>query len=287
MLTLEVRKGEGMLEAINNKELKLIEVLSIAMNLFIRNFRMVMVVVAFLFFPISILNVLIMSELTNSASFLLGFSEAGDVLENISLYSEVIYHYFTNTLLQLSTVLFLEPIGVIAIAKITKSKLYEEEINLKETLGEAINCIWNVVITGIPYGIMIIIAFSALILPGFYFMAIWAFYVYAIAFRGMNGWNALVYSKKLTEGKFWKTCGFVLMIRLLIEGWNLLFSSLFLFAPQHIGTDILYNILTYIAASFSYMAMTVLFMNREAVLLGIKHDPTENVIVNALNGEDN
>jgi uncharacterized membrane protein len=91
----------------------------------------------------------------------------------------------------------------------------------------------------------------------------------------MDGWKALVYSKKLTEGKFWKTVVIVLVIRLIVESWNWIFSALFLFAPKQIGTDILFYTLTYISSSFAFIGMTVLFMNREAVLLGKKHNTTE------------
>lgn len=286
MLTLEVRKGEGMLEAINNKELKLIEILSIAMNLFIRKFRMVMVVVAFLFFPISILNAMIMERVNDSAQLLMSLNEAGVILENMPAHMELLLKSFENDMLLMAVFLFLEPVGIISIAKIAKKSICNETIQIHEVIGDAMNCLWNVIITGVPYLILVFVAGMLFIIPGIYLVIVWTFYVYAIGLRQIKGWKALEYSKGLVKGNFWKTLLILTATLLITLGWNWIFGTVYLFLPQHIGTEILYYTLTYIDGSFAFIVITVLFMNREAILLGVKHGVTENVIENALDVKD-
>ncbi|MDD3394248.1 MAG: glycerophosphoryl diester phosphodiesterase membrane domain-containing protein [Anaerotignum sp.] len=276
-----------MLEAINKKELKVIEILSIAMHLFTKNLKSIMVVVAMFFFPISILNALIMEKLSNSLVLIKNFMDTGVITENLPGYTAVMLNFIENNLLQMAVLLFLEPIGVIAIAKITKSHLYSEQMNVKEAIGEAINCLWSVIITGIPGMILIFLGCLLFFIPGIYLGIIWTFYVYAIALRGKKGWKALEYSKKLTKGKFWKTIGLLIVISFIAAGWNWVFSGVYLFLPQQIGTDILYTVLTYISGSFSYIAMTVLFMNREAFLLGETYGSVAYVSGSIVNEDEN
>ncbi len=271
-------KGEDMLDAINNKELGFMEILSIAMNLFMKNFKSIMIVVSFLFLPISILNVLIVEKLSNSALILMSMTEAEGLLENMPAYTEALLRFLGNHALQMTVLLFLEPVGVIAIAKITKGYLCNETIQVKDAIGESMNCLWSVIITGIPYWILIFIASSFFIVPGLFLGVIWTFYVYAIGLKGAKGWKALTYSKRLTTGKFWKTAGFIIVTSFIVSGWNWLFNGLLVIAPEHVATDILYSTLTYISGSFAYMGMTVLFMNRESIMLGQKYYPHENIV---------
>lgn len=273
-----IRKGGTMLEAINNKELKLIEILAIAMHLFTKNFKTVMVIISMFFFPISILNALIMEKLSNSVLLIKNFMDADAILENLPGYYAVMLNFIENNLLQMAVLLFLEPVGIIAIAKITKSLLYSEPLNVKDAIGEAINCLWNLIITGIPFMILIMIGCLLFFIPGIYLGIIWTFYVYAIGLRGKKGWKALEYSQKLTKGKFWKTLGAIFVISFIAAGWNWVCSGVYLFLPQQIGTDILYTVLSYISGSFSYIAMTVLFMNREAILLGETYNSVAFVV---------
>ncbi|WP_312048085.1 hypothetical protein [Anaerotignum sp.] len=259
-----------MLEAINNKNLKLMDILSMAMKLFIGNFPMVMVVVAFLFFPISILNAMIMERLNIGVQLLDSFNTSGAILDNMPAFQEVALNFFRNYFLLIAMYLFLEPIGVISVAKIAKKSVCGETIRMSEIIGEAMNCLWSVIITSVPFFILVFVASMLFIVPGVYLGIIWTFYVYAIGLRQKRGWKALEYSAKLTKGKFWQTVLVILTISLITFGWDWIFGTVKIILPRHIGTDILSYTLSYIVACFSSMAMTVLFMNREAVLLGEK-----------------
>jgi len=276
-----------MLEAINNRELGFMEILTIALDLFKKNFKAILIVVAVLFFPISILHVLIMEKLSNSALILLEFIKTESALENMSFYTQVLIEFLENHVLQMTVLLFLEPIGVITIAKIAKGHLCNENVSVGHAIGDAMNCLWGVIITGISYWILVFIGSFFFVIPGLYLGVIWTFYVYVIGLRGIKGWKALVYSKKLTNGKFWKTVGFILFTTLIVSGCGWCLNALFFLAPENIATNILNLTLTYIFNSFVFIGMTVLFMNREAIMFGKKYYPTESIIDSTIVDDEN
>ncbi|MDD4842798.1 MAG: hypothetical protein PHU31_00485 [Anaerotignum sp.] len=264
-----------MLEEINNKEMKIIEILSITMHLFMKNFKKILIVVALIFFPISILNVLIVERLSTSIIVLLDLIATKGLLDNMSVLIEAYLDLMRNNMLLMAVSVFLEPVGIIAIAIIVKGYLYNETIHLREAIGEAMNCLWKIIVAGLISSILIILATICFIIPGIYLGIIWTFYVYAIGLRGYKGWKALAYSKKLIDGRFWKTLGFLIVISFIAVLCNKVMGSVFYLLPKHIATDILYDVLTYFYVSFECIALTVLFMNREVVLLGEKHNTTE------------
>ena len=266
-----------MLEAINRKELNLIQVLSMALTLFGQNIRWVLIIVVILFFPISILNVLIMEKLNQSAQALVDLGKSG-VLNNMPIYMDALLGFFKMHMLQLVVFLFLEPVGVISVGKIVKNGIVKEEASLSQVLGEAMNCLGIVVLTGIPYLVLFMLGSFLFVLPGIYLAFIWIFYVYGIGLSEKRGWSALEYSRALVKGRFWKTVGYVLVIFIIAASWNWMLSGIYFLLPEHVATDILYNTLSYIVSSFSFMAMTILFLNREAVVLGKYHFSMENVV---------
>lgn len=282
-----VRKGGSMLEAINHRELKFIEILSITMNLFIKNFKEIILVVAMLFFPISILNAMIMDKLNSSTLIIMKLVEAGGLMQSFPANSQVFVTFFENHILQMMVLLILEPVGIIAIARIIKSYLYNEPIQVQQAIGEAMNCIGAIIITGIPYGILVFLASLCFIFPGIYLGIVWIFYIYAIGLRGVKGWNALAYSKEITRRKFWKTLLFAMVFSFISAGWDWAFSTVLLMAPENIATDILYYTLAYISGSFAFVGMTVLFMNREAFILERRYNATEYAADSPVDGDKN
>ena len=285
-----------MLDAINNKELGIKEILSIALNLFKRNFKSIMIVVSVLFFPISILSEIILDRIGNSLAMI-------DDVEDISFLTQTIVSFFQNYVLLMIVMLFLVPVGMIAIAKITKGYLSNEPIHMGHIIGEAMSCLWGVIITGLIYFFFIFLVSLVVALPstffafqfvnfsnpvgvGLYFvingipaaylLVIWIFHVYIVGLRGIKGWKALVYSKNLTKNRFWKTAGYIVLTNLILVGWGLLADRIFMLTQMNNATSILSSTLGYILGSFTYIIMTVLFMNRESILLGEKYYPIEN-----------
>ncbi len=263
-----------MLEAINKKELNFIQVLSMAITLFMQNKKGILMIVVMLFFPISILNVLILENMSNSAMAVYGMMQSG-MFGGTPESGEALLQFFKMHGLQMAVFVFLEPVGIISVAKLVKSSLVKETVPLSQILGEAVNCLGGLILTGIPYLLLSFGGMMAFVLPGVYLLFIWTFYVYAIGLSGKKGWKALEYSRILVKGRFWKTAGSILIIALVGFSWNWILEGVYLLLPAHIGTDIFYNTLTYIVYSFAFTAMTILFLNREAVVLGKVHTATE------------
>lgn len=295
-----------MLDVINNKELGIKEILSITLNLFKRNFKSIMIVVLVLFFPISIVSELVLERLSNSLLMLDNTNEVAFVPENLSYLTQTYVSFIQNYALLMIVLLFLVPVGTIAIVKITKSHLCNENIQMGHIMGEAMSCIWGVIITGLIYIFFVFLAsvvcvvsavficlvfiflgfynsvglfgviFAITTIPIVYFVAIWIFYVYIVGLRGIKGWKALVYSNNLVKNRFWKTIGFIVLTNLIVVGWELIADGIFMLTQEHVATNILSTTIAYFLSSFVYVAMTVLFMNREAILLGEKYSLVEN-----------
>lgn len=284
-----------MLDAINNKELGIKEILSIALNLFKMNFKSIMIVVSAIFFPISILSEILLDRIGNSLAMI-------DDVVDISFFTQTIASFFQNYVLLMMVMLFLVPVGEVAIAKITKSYLCNEPIHMGHIIGEAMSCLWGVIITELIYIFFIFLVSLVVALPSTflalqfvnvshpvrvglyfiingipvaYFLVIWVFHVYIIGLREIKGWKALVYSKNLIKNRFWKTAGYIVLTNLIVVGWGLLADRIFMLTQENNATSILSSTLAYILGSFTYIIITVLFMNRESILLGEKYYPIE------------
>lgn len=89
----------------------------------------------------------------------------------------------------------------------------------------------NYFLASLAYGLIVMLGFIALIIPGIYLAARFQFYVYAIVEHGnMGPIDALKKSWHMTRGIFWKLFGFSLVSMLIIVvsiipfGLGLLFS---------------------------------------------------------------
>lgn len=259
------RKDDFVLEAIYQRELKLIEALSMAMNMWVANVKSIAKIIFILFLPISILNVLSMNQMENS---LLALMQMAEGILPQSGYMAVSLAYLGTTLLQAAVTFFLEPVGIIAIAKIGKGYLYGNPITIKDAVGESMSCLGNVISASVPCFLAFVIGTLLFVIPAIYLGGIWAFYVYAIGLRDEKGLGALRYSKELVKGRWWRTFGSIFVAAIMASSISWILSGIYLFGTENIAIDILYYTLTYFSVAFVFMFKTVLFLNREAICLG-------------------
>ena len=261
-----------MFESIRNRELGMMEIFSMAMHGFLENFKGIFSIIMFLFLPISILQVLIINKMLTSAQSLINITTMADgfpVETMMPVYMDTMTAFLGNQMLQTAVLIVLQPVGVIAVSKLIYSFLSEEEpkISAFEAIGEGLNCLGKVIRTGIPYIILNFIGILLFIIPGMYLGIIWTFYVYAIALRQEKGFGALKYSQSLVKNRFWKTVGFMILLGILLSGWNFVFEIVYLISTDSLIVDIVYTTFSYIGGAFSYAALTILFLNRESILL--------------------
>lgn len=267
-----------MLDEIFKRKLALAELMTIAMHLFLANFKSICKVVFTLFLSLSILHVLILDRVSDSVLLMTQLAQSGVTSANMPAYVDSFILYLGNTLLQATVLLFLEPVGIIAIAKIGKGYIQGEPISVKDAIGEAMGCLWATITTGIPYWFAIFFGTLLFIIPGIYLGGIWVFYIYAIGLRGERGFGALGYSKKLVQGRWWQTFGTMVVVSIITSGMNWIFSGVYIFGADNILVMILYYTLTYFSASFMYLLMTTFFLNREHIILGKLRDQPVAII---------
>lgn len=73
----------------------------------------------------------------------------------------------------------------------------------------------NYIIASIVYGLMVIVGFIFLIVPGIYLAIKHQFYTYLIVDKGMGPIEAIKESGRITEGVKWNLLGFVVVVALL------------------------------------------------------------------------
>lgn len=266
-----LERMDQMRNEIYNREWRWIEQLSAAFHVFSANIGSVLKVMAVIFLPISLVGVMISDRMVTAYTLFQQLVQAGNaatVHVDASLLMDTTYQILINYGLLYMVSLFLEPVGVIAIAKMVKQYIDGKEISMGEALSEAFSLMPTIIVTGIIYGVLIFLG-SMIIIPGIYFSIAWGFYLFGIGLSGKKGWDALKYSKSLVKGKWWRTFGYLWLLSIIAILWNSVFDLICGFAPTGIITDLLYHFLCYFSAAFVAVGETLLFINREAITYGV------------------
>ncbi len=259
-----------MREELYSRELGWVELLSRAFHVFSVNFGAVIKVMAVIFLPISILQSIILDRMTANSAILNGFLQAGDLMaaDHANLMTALM-QTVTNELLYFAVVLFLEPVGVIAVAKLTRQCIEKEELSVKRALSEAMALEPTIIVSGIFYAVLVFVA-SMIILPGIYLSIAWCLYLYCIGLGDRKGWDSLRHSKELVRGRWWRTFGYYVLLSVISMLWNSVFELIYTFGEANTAKDILYYFLCYFSGSFVATGMALLFLNREALAGGLR-----------------
>lgn len=257
-----------MREDMFQRELSWIELLSRAFQIFAANRPAILMVLCVVFLPLSLVQSVILDRMMLGADALNAFLEAGNMAQAdvMRLVMQTILH----ELLYFAVVLFLEPVGTIAVAKLTKQYLLKEELSAKRAMAEAIQLQPSIIVAGLIYGVLGVLA-SILIIPGIYLAIAWCLYLYAIGLSACGGWEALCRSRALVKGRWWKTCGYYIALIAVVYLWNTVFQLVYLLGGQTAVTNALYHFLCYFSDAFLATGMALLFINREAMAGGRMH----------------
>ncbi len=256
-----------MKDDIFQRELTWIELLSRAFQVFAANRPAVLTVLCVIFLPLSILQSVILDRMMMGADALNSFLEVGNMGQEqvMQLMMQTILH----ECLYFAVVLFLEPVGIIAIAKLTKQFLMQEELSAKKAMAEAMQMQPSIITAGLIYGVLVILG-SMLIIPGVYLAIAWCLYLYCVGLCGDGGWRALCHSRELVKGNWWKTCLYYLALSAVVYLWNTVFQVIYLIGEPNSATDALYHFLTYFSNAFMVTGMALLFINRETMVGGMR-----------------
>lgn len=254
---------------IYNREWRWIEQLSAAFHVFSANISSVIKVMAIIFLPISLLQVIIGDRMMSAYTVFQQFTQMDIAAINQSELLTTTYHVLLNYGLLLMVTLFLEPVGIIAIAKVVKQYIDGKEVSMGQALSEAFSLMPTIIVTGIIYGVLVFLG-SIVIVPGVYFSIAWGFYLFCIGLSGKKGWAALKYSKELVKGKWWRTFAYLWLLSIVAMLWNSVFQLIYVFVPAGTASDILYQFLCYFSLAFVATGKTLLFINREAITFGVR-----------------
>ncbi|WP_317854054.1 hypothetical protein [Chakrabartyella piscis] len=257
-----------MLDWINGKEMRYIEIFSLGMYIFRKNFKKIAFVVGVVFFPIAILHTFIMNQMFLTASSLSVLMQATSV-DTVALW-DMAKAYGGNQLLQIMVLLWLEPVGAIAIAKLAKSYLVEEEMSPKDAIGEGLNCLGTYMAAGVLVALGVGLGFGAFVIPGVYLGVLVMFYIQAIGLSGQTGKKSIQYSAVLVKGRWFKSLGFFIFIFMLGVGFNSMIELVVSLLGDGFVVDAIFMALSYFTESLMFICMTVLFLNREMLVHGKK-----------------
>ena len=262
----------GLKNEIYLRELKWTEQLSAAMQVFLACFGAIWRVLLFLFLPISILETVLMGRMVSLQLALQQLLPAAGGLQADShaLMEQsvpLLMQLLSQELLLLAVTLFLQPVGIVAVAKLVKQYLDGEELQAGKCISEALGCMPAILISGFLFGVLVLLG-GFVIVPGIYFGVAWGLYHYCIALDGKKGWAALRSSAALVRGKWWKTFGYLF----LLGAVGILFNSVFEMICAFIGNTAvangLYHFLCYFSVSFAAVGECLLYLNRKAVAEG-------------------
>ena len=253
---------------IYNRELRGMELVSASMQIFAAIFGSFLKVLMFLFLPISLLETVILQRMVQVQGTMIHID--GSMVPTqpqVQQMLEQMMQLMTQEFLLYAVAMFLQPVGNIAIAKMVKQYLDGEKIEAGKAIGEALNHMPAILITGFIYGSLVLLG-SFVIVPGVYFGIAWGLYAYVIAFEDKKGWDALRASKELVQGKWWKTLGYLFLLSCVAMLWNTAFEFLCGFMGEGLKRDLFYQFLCYISVGFTAVGECLLYLNRKAVAEG-------------------
>ena len=253
---------------IYHRELKWMELIAGAMHVFAAIFGSFAKVLLFIFLPISLLESVILERMTQAQLWLLHVDGNTAVSQTqMQEMLQMLGNLLTQEFLLYAVAMFLQPVGVIAIAKMVKQYIDGERIEAGKAISEGLNHMPAILITGFLYGALVLLG-SFVIVPGVYFGIAWGLYTCCIAFEDKKGWDALRSSKALVQGKWWRTLGYLFLLACVSVLWNSVFEMICSFFGEGMMVNIVYQFLSYISVGFVAVGECLLYLNRKAVAEG-------------------
>ena len=130
------------------RELSWVALFSMAMHVFSGIFGSFIKVLIFIFLPISLLESVILGRMNATTIALQAFTQAADPnTVNVEGLVGLLSQMLTQEFLLFAVTLFLQPVGIIAIAKMTKQYIDGEKVEASKAIGEALNHMPAIMIT--------------------------------------------------------------------------------------------------------------------------------------------
>lgn len=257
-----------MREEMYSREFKWTELIYNAFGVFVETMKEMWKVLVAVFLPISILQGVLIGRLQNTLLFIQNLANSASSSDVQIQMRQVMPHFLVQEVLSLAIMLFLVPVGTIAVAKLVKGHVDGVPLSAKDAVSEALALEPTVIVVNL---IILVLTFlgSLLIIPGIYLGIAWSLAIYCVGLGGEKGWSALRRSKELVKGRWWRTLGYLLILGII----TLLCESVIVIPLGIIREGsvkaILECFLQYFIAIFQIIGVTLMYMNREALAGGM------------------
>ena len=162
------------------------EILSFSWEIFTKNFKLIASLFLSIYIPLSILSYRITLK-TNE--------------EN--LVRELTLNFIIGIIALVAS---------LAVIYVAKQTIDNKSTNFTESIEFAISKWLPAITTNILMGILLVILFILLIVPGIIFSIYWAFVLPIVALKDIRMMKALDYSKSIVQGRWWKLLGYLVVI---------------------------------------------------------------------------
>lgn len=228
-----------MTQEIYQKQFSIGRILSESWKMFIENFQVILIITLVVYIPINIILSLVPID---------------DSMEGFKLYLRIMQ--ILEGLIGI--------IATMAIAYAIKNKLEGKVVNAAEALKKALSRWGAAVGTNIMLGIFLLGLTLLLIVPGIIYYVYWIFVSLVVVLNDKSGKDALDYSKKIVEGRWWRVAGYSIVFAMLGIIVGVVVSIPYWFLPENFLINIVTDTLIDILFSFFIVALTIFFINFDA-----------------------
>jgi len=254
------------------REYSLTEILSSAWKIFRDNAATIIAIMLMMGIPVALINLVAYQALmpswindsnTSSEEFATLFSENMDQL--------------ISTFLMLGAIAiitaFISLLSSIALAFYVKSCVDGKKISISTAYSRAFGRWPAAIYTNIVGGILLILLFLIIIIPGLIYSIYWTFALYAVALSGKSGKQALDHSKSIVKNRWWTVLGYIFVFGLI--GFVLAIPLVLIFGVfrwaltdqlSGYAIDFTSNMLYLVIGSFIAVIQVVFYLNFESTI---------------------
>lgn len=244
---------------IYKKEFNVGEMLSEAWKQFTNNFSTITQITLLVYIPINIVVNLLMQGI-------IGNSRMNGTLQSVQIV-QVIEG-------------FIGLIATIGIVFLIKQRIDGKKITLKEAFNKSIQK-WTLLIATMIIMLICLLGLTLLlIIPGIIFSVFWIFTVYVVILEDKSFFQAMKYSKKIVEGRWWKTFGIIILFGFMAVLVTLILTGIlgifYLITGQGFVVAFIVNTAIDLLMTFFIVLSTVFFINFNANRIETIPKPKKN-----------
>jgi len=181
------------------------------------------------------------------------------ILAFLPLLLIMVLSWLPNSILWINLILIIAAIYAGTIGSVMLVLLLKNrETNFRELMEKAKPLFWKFLLVSLLSGVLLILLYLALIIPGIIFSIFWALASYTLIFEGKTGISALRRSRELINGNWWAVFARYLVYILIYVILSTIISVLFISAKDGSAFFYVGQIINYMA-SFIFMPFSIVF----------------------------